>query len=282
MKNHFKYLLICFVCGFFISCDKTEEIAFKSGDCFIKSISYFENSPDTEYDFDSEGRLLAARQLGALDGRLIATKKYTYKPNGKVETCTYNGILITTYFYENELLTRTETKNNSGAITATQLIQQNPTSKLIEKLINKDYLGEITHNFSYDAEGNCTKIEGFNKDGKPLYVSTYSGFVNGKNAFATFKGLPFRPFEFIIGEIPVLGAPVNFGKASKYQTESKILETANQGINNPSDLIERFNTKWEYKFNGNGYPTISTSYDITGGKAPSLNGERNYVYSKCD
>jgi hypothetical protein len=130
MKNHFKNLLICIICGFFISCNKTEEIAFKSGDCFIKSISYFENSPDTEYDFDSEGRLLAARQLGALDGRLIATKKYTYKPNGKVETCTYNGILITTYFYENELLTRTETKNNSGAITATQLIQQNPTSKL--------------------------------------------------------------------------------------------------------------------------------------------------------
>lgn len=275
------YLLICLIFGL-ISCEKKEVEDFKSGDCYIKSISYFENSPDTEYDFDSEGRLMVARQLGALDGRVISTKTYTYNDKNKVKTSEFNGILVTTFFYENELLVRTETKNKSGNITATQNIEQNPSNKLIEKLVNNDYLGKITHTFSYDSDGNCTKIEGFNKDNKPLYIKTHSGFVEGKTAYSSMKGLPFRPFEFIIGDIPVLDSPINFGKTSKYQTDFKLLETANQNIDNPSELKERFSTRFKYSFNSNGFPVLSKSYDISGGKAASFNGDRNYVYSSCN
>jgi hypothetical protein len=276
-----KYIFLTIFSLGLISCEKSDIKDIKEGNCFIKSISYFENSPDKTFDVDASGKLITARQLGALDGRVLGTIKYSYNANGKVNTAIYNELLTTTYFYENDLLVRTETKNNLGNITVSQIINQNSSSGQIEKLESNDFRGKITYIFSSDSEGNCTKIEGLNKDSKLLFIKTLSKFENGKNPESIFEGLPFRPFEFILGEIPVMDIPVNFGKMGKLYTESKLIETENLNIENPSELKERFSTKRVYNLNENGFPNSHSAYDITGGKSPSFNGDINYVYSGC-
>ncbi len=245
--------------------------------CLIDRATYSDGSY-TVFKFDANGRLAAAT-LTAYDenGKIVEVPiTYEYNAAGNLIKTNSPGGWVDEYTYDaGGGLVKVAFKGPGGNVEE-QFTVTTDGQKRIVKIVT---INDIVGNYSYDGDGNVTKIVvTWQEEGIVLDRTTYeyNGSNTAKPGLSAVKGHPFSPAYFT-DEIIYYG-PLNLTGRQKLPVKGKLETQWNEDYSGFGNMRTYADYTSTFKSNSNNFITEESAFDIISGETHA----NKYSYVNCN